>query len=60
VIDTRTRDAIVDAIEGALRDAVKASVPTTDEEWRADAQVIADAAIAALAARSAGPEPRER
>ena len=47
------RDQVVAAVEQTLRRAFASSAPATDAEWRADAEMVADAALAALEHRRA-------
>jgi hypothetical protein len=42
------REAVVRAVEQALRERFASSAPSSDQEWRADAEAVADAALKAL------------
>ena len=42
------RERVVEAVERALREVVAWSTPATDDEWRADAETVADAALATM------------
>jgi hypothetical protein len=44
---THANEDVARAVEHALRERFATSTPTTDAEWRADAQAIANAAIKA-------------
>lgn len=43
-----TREQVVTAVEQAMRSAFATSVPDDDREWRAEAERVADAALAEL------------
>lgn len=48
-IDPTQRALVVDAVERSIRHVFEVSVPSTDGEWRADAERIADAVLSVLA-----------
>ena len=54
------REAAIRAVERAMRDRLQWSVADTPQEWRADAEAVADAALAALDTRAAPERRRER
>lgn len=43
-----TRDAVIEAVERAMRDRFRWSVPLYNDDWRQDAEVVADAALRAI------------
>lgn len=49
------REAVVQAVERALRERFASSAPSTDQEWRMDAEAVADAALATVRTERAEP-----
>jgi hypothetical protein len=47
-MDDATRETVVKAVEDVMRERMQWSVPLADEDWRADAEAVADAALTAI------------
>jgi hypothetical protein len=43
-----TREAVSHAVEQVMRERMQWSVPLSDEDWRKDAEAVADAALHAI------------
>lgn len=43
------RERVVQAVEQEMRRVLELSVASTDQEWRRDAETVADAALRAIA-----------